>query len=80
VKPELYTEVLVTRDIPEENLKAGDTGWYIEYITHPHGGEDGAMLEIGAWDDSRVVIVPISAIAARPQNSDFTDESVKLDT
>lgn len=66
--PELYMEVVVNRDLPEEGLRQGDTGMYIEYLTHPNGGEAGAILEIFMTNgDSRVVTVPISAIEA-PSN------------
>lgn len=86
MRPELYKEVALTRSIPEENLKKGDTGWYIEYLSHPKGGEDGAILEIFDADgDSRIVTVPISAIEATGEDeipavrSGKEEKTVKLD-
>ncbi len=69
--PELYTRVVVNRDIPEEHLKKGDTGMYIDYLEDPHGGEAGAILEIfnAVGDSIRIATVPISAIEPiRPQH------------
>jgi hypothetical protein len=70
-KPELYTRVTINRDIPEEYLKKGDVGMYIEYLKHPHGSEDGAILEIfnALGDSIRIATVPISAIESiRPEH------------
>lgn len=63
-KPKLYEEVALTRNIPEENLKQGDVAVVVEYVPHPTGGEEGAILEIfNAIGESVVVAtVPISAI------------------
>jgi hypothetical protein len=65
-KPELYTRVTITRDIAEENLKQGDVAWVIEYLEHPAGGEQGAILEIfnAVGESLRIATVPVSAIAA----------------
>ncbi len=64
MQPELYTEVVVNRDLPEANLKKGDVALYIEYLQHPQEGEDGAILEIfnALGDSLRIVIVPLAAI------------------
>ena len=63
--PELYTRVIVNRDLPEEGLRQGDVGMYIEHLKHPRGGEDGAILEIFTLTgDSRIVTVPVSSIEA----------------
>ena len=83
---QLYTRVVVNRDVPEEGLRQGDVGMYIEYLKHPSGGEDGAILEIFTLTgNSRVVTVPISAIeaptadlvlTARPIDKKWFNESV----
>ena len=64
MQPELYTEVVVNRDLPEANLKKGDVALYIEHLQHPQGGEDGAILEIfnALGESLRIVIVPLAAI------------------
>ena len=61
---ELYTEVALTRDVPEEQLKAGDVATLIDFVPHPRGGEQGCILEVfnAVGDTIAVVAVPISAI------------------
>jgi len=68
-KPELYTRVMLTRDIPKTTLKEGDTAMYIDYLPVEEG-ETGAILEVfnALGDSIDVVTVPISAIA--PLNAD----------
>jgi hypothetical protein len=65
MKPTLYAEVALTRDIPAEKLQAGDIGVLVEYVTHPTGGEEGAVLEIfnAIGESIALVTVPVSAIA-----------------
>ena len=65
MKPTLYQEVALTRDIPTERLKQGDLAMLIDYVPHPTGGEEGAVLEIfnALGESLAVVTVPISAIA-----------------
>ena len=46
MKPKLYQEVAITCDISSENLKAGDVAMLIDDVRHPHGGEEGAILEV----------------------------------
>ena len=64
MRPELYQRIVVTRDIPTENLKRGDVAWVIDYLTHPTGGEDGAILEVynALGESISVATVPVSAI------------------
>ncbi len=63
-KPKLYQRVILKRDIPKENLKAGDLAWLTDYVAHPGGGEEGAVLEVFniLGDSIAVVTVPVSAI------------------
>lgn len=63
-KPKLYEEVALTRNIPEENLKQGDVAVVVEYVPHPTGGKEGAILEIfnAVGESVAVATVPISAI------------------
>lgn len=63
-KPKLYQRVLLKQDLPEENLVAGDLAWLVDYVPHPAGGEDGAVLELFnlLGDSVAVVTVPVSAI------------------
>ena len=63
-KPRLYEEVALTHNIPEENLEQGDVAVVVEYVPHPTGGEEGAILEVfnAIGESVSVVAVPISAI------------------
>ena len=63
-KPRLYEEVALTRDLPEENLKEGDVAVVVDYLPHPTGGQEGAILEVfnAVGESMAVVVVPISAI------------------
>lgn len=64
MKLKLYKEVALTRDIPAENLKKGDVAILVDYVPHPTGGEEGAILEIfnAVGESIAVATVPISAI------------------
>ena len=61
----LYQEVAVTRDIASENLKGGDVAVLVDYVRHPRGGEEGAILEVfnAVGETIGVATVPVSAIA-----------------
>ena len=63
-KPRLYEEVALTRDLPEENLKEGDVAVVVDYLLHPTGGQEGAILEVfnAVGESMAVVVVSISAI------------------
>lgn len=65
MKPELYHEVTLTRDIVEEGLQVGDVATLVDYVPHPGGGEEGAVLEIfnALGESIAVITVPVSAIA-----------------
>ncbi|NJL06662.1 MAG: DUF4926 domain-containing protein [Chloroflexaceae bacterium] len=67
--PELYTRVVLTRDIPAAHLKAGDTAIYIEHLPVADG-EAGAILEVfnALGETIAVVTVPISAIESPRAN------------
>jgi hypothetical protein len=64
MKPELYTEVALARDIPDSPLKKGDIATLIDFVNHPAGGEEGAILEVFnvLGESIDVVAVPLSAI------------------
>jgi hypothetical protein len=65
MKLELYQEVVVNRDVPEENLYQGDVATLVDYVPHPIGGEEGAVLEIfnAIGESIGVATVPASAIS-----------------
>ena len=61
---ELYKQVALTRDLPENNLYRGDVAALVDLIEHPSDGEQGAILEVfnAIGESIDVVIVPISLI------------------
>ena len=65
MKPELYHEVALTRNIVEEGLHAGDVAILVDYVPHPGSGEEGAVLELfnAVGESIAVITVPVSAIA-----------------
>ena len=65
MKATLYAEVALTRDISAEKLRQGDIAVLIDYVPHPAGGEEGAVLEIfnAVGESIAVVTVPSSAIS-----------------
>lgn len=70
MKPALYQEIALNRDFPDDNLHKGDIATLIDYVSHPDGGEEGAIVEVfdALGDTLSVVTVPISSIAALQPN------------
>lgn len=66
MRPELYKDVVLTRDVPSENLKKGDVATLVDYLEHPSGGEEGAILEVfnAVGESIAIATVPVSAIAS----------------
>jgi hypothetical protein len=62
---ELYKQVALTRDVPEARLYEGDVAVLVDFIDHPSGGEQGAILEVFnvLGESIDVVTVPVSAVA-----------------
>jgi len=69
-KTELYTRVVVNRDIPSEHLQRGDVATLVDYVEHPKDGEEGVVLEIfnALGESISIVTVPVSAIESLPSN------------
>jgi len=45
MKFQLYKQVALTRDIPEDGLRKGDVATVVDHHTHPEpGGEDGYQV------------------------------------
>ena len=65
MKLEHYQEVVMTRDVPEERLYKGDVATLVDYVPHPAGGEEGAVLEIfnAIGESIGVATVPASAVS-----------------
>ena len=64
MKIELYEQVSLRRDLPEYGLKQGDVATLVEYVPHPHDGEEGCILEVfnAVGESLSVVVVPVSTI------------------
>lgn len=62
---ELHKQVALTYDVPAAKLYQGDVAVLVDFIDHPSGGEQGAVLEVFnvLGDSIDVVTVPISALA-----------------
>lgn len=80
MKPTLYKDVALTRDVPEGGLCAGDVAKVIDYVPHPKGGEEGAILEIfnALGESIDVRTVPVSAIAELRPDQIFTVREITL--
>lgn len=61
---DLYQRITLSRDVPEEGLKAGDIAYLLDYAPHPKGGEQGCVLEVfnAVGESITVLTVPESAI------------------
>jgi hypothetical protein len=66
MKLELYQEIALNRDFPEYNPRQGDMATPIDYVPHPFGEEEGAVLEVfnALGDSISVVTVPCSSTEA----------------
>ncbi len=61
---ELYKQITLVQDMPDVRLYKGDVATLVDFIEHPSGGEQGAILEVfnAVGESIDVVTVPISAI------------------
>ncbi len=67
---ELYTDVVLARDVPEENLRAGDIGTVVERHAVP-GRETGYSVEFFDMLGNTVAVVTLPANALRaPTHAD----------
>jgi len=77
MKHELFTEVVLRKDLPEKGLKKGDVATVVERHAR-RDGEDGYSLEIfnALGDTMAVVTVPESLIGPLTKDEVFTVRSV----
>ncbi len=63
---DLFSEVALTRDLPEQRLCRGDVATVVEKLpaTEASGGEEGYVLEVfnAIGETIAVVTVPVSAV------------------
>jgi hypothetical protein len=64
--PNVFDRVALLRAVLEANVHAGDVATLVDFVDHPTGGEQGAILEIfnALGDSFGVITVPLSAIEA----------------
>jgi hypothetical protein len=62
---ELYNDVILTRDVPEEGLRAGDVGTVVDRHVVPGVAEEGYSLEFFDMTGNTVAVVTLPASALR---------------
>jgi hypothetical protein len=66
LKPPLYERVALTRNPEEHGLRKGDIGVLVDYIPHPKGGEEGALLEVFNALGESVAVIAVQASDTEP--------------
>jgi hypothetical protein len=67
---ELYKQAVLTADLPEHALKAGDVGTVVEILPHPTGGPRGVMLEVFNALGDTVAVVTVAETQLQPLSAD----------
>ena len=67
---ELYQEVSLKRDVPEEKLCAGDIVTLVDFLNHPSGGEQGCVLEVFNAVGKSLAVVTVPCSAVKPLRAD----------
>jgi hypothetical protein len=64
MKVQLYQRDALKRDLPGQQLRAGDVAYVVDHMPHPTGGEVGCVLEVfnALGESIAVVTVPESDI------------------
>ena len=62
---ELYNDVILTRDVPEEGLRAGDVGTVVDRHVVPGVAEEGYSLEFFDMTGNTVAVITLPASALR---------------
>ena len=66
----LYERVALTRDLDEHGLRRGDVGVLLDYVPHPEGGEEGAMVEVFNALGESIAVVAVRASDLEPMRAD----------
>ena len=61
MKFELFSEVKLTKDLPEENLLKGMTAIVVDYCPRPEGEEDGYILEVLNSQQKAFTVIAVEA-------------------
>ena len=62
---EMYGEVILTRDVPDHGLQAGDVGTVVERHTVPGVAEEGYSVEFFDMTGNTVGVATLPATALR---------------
>jgi hypothetical protein len=62
---DLYSDVILTRDIPEHGLRAGDVGTLVDSHVVPSVADEGYSVEFFDMTGNTVAVVTVSASALR---------------
>jgi hypothetical protein len=61
----MYRDVILTRDVPESGLRAGDIGTVVERHVVPAGPGEGYSVELFDMTGNTVAVVTLPASALR---------------
>lgn len=61
-----YQDAILTADLPEQGLCAGDVGTVVEHHVVPGAQEEGYSIEFFDMTGRTVVVVTVPASAVRP--------------
>jgi hypothetical protein len=61
----LYQRVVLTQDLPKEELRAGDVGVIVEHYTARADVPEGYELEVFAANGQAITVVSVPAAAVR---------------
>jgi hypothetical protein len=59
--PKLYERVVLNKDHLEHGLKSGDVATLVDYVPHPRGGPQGAILEVFNAVGESIMVVAVSS-------------------
>ena len=58
---EMFSEVKLTKDLPEDNLLKGMTAIVVDYCPRPEGEEDGYILEVLNNQQKAFTVIAVEA-------------------
>ena len=69
---DLFSEVALTRDLPEQRLCRGDVATLVEKLpaTEASGGEEGYVLEVFSAIGETIAVVTVPVSAVQPLQAD----------
>jgi hypothetical protein len=58
---EMFTEVKLAKDLPEDHLRKGMTAILVDYCPRPEGDEDGYILEVLDSQQKAFTVIAVEA-------------------